>query len=106
VSPVNSGARVPRIVATVFVARAANPQALIPQLQQWASANGYHFEGNDQAGTFDGTSTDNEGAFLGRISGTYSVSGDQVTFRMNRDLSAGEIARRLAGFGLQVISSS
>lgn len=88
-----------------FVAEAPNPQGLFNQIQQWASANGFQLNGDANSGNFRGTPGGIEGMFIGEIIGNYTVSGNCVTIRVNKNLPAGAVSDRLARFGLRLISA-
>jgi len=92
-------------MATEFLAEAPNPQGLFIQIQQWASANGFQLNGGPKSGNFRGTPGGIEGMFMGEIIGNYTVSGNQITIRVNKNIPADAVAQRLARFGLRLIGA-
>lgn len=87
----------------VFVAEAPDPSSLFPKLSASAQANGFVLRGDSNSGMFSGTPSGLAGALIGEISGTYSVSGTQVTIRLDKDLPSSEVDRRLAQFGIRLV---
>jgi hypothetical protein len=92
-------------VPTEFVAEAPNPQAIFSQIQQWASANGFQLNGDAGAGNFRGTPSGIAGFLIGEITGSYTVTGNQVTIRVDKNLPQGEVAQRLGQFGLRLVGA-
>jgi len=90
-------------MATEFLVEAPDPQATFPQIQMWATGNGFQLSGDTNSGYFRGTPSGLAGMLIGEITGTYSVNGIRVTIRVNKNLPPGEVARRLAQFGLRLI---
>ena len=90
---------------TEFIAEAPNPEGVFVQIQQWASANGFQLNGDASSGNFRGRPGGIEGILVGEIRGNYSVSGNRVTIRVDKNLPAGAVADRLARFGLRLIGS-
>ena len=92
-------------MATQFLVEAPNPETLFPQIQQWATANGFQLSGDTNSGRFRGTPGGLAGMLIGEIIGSYTVSGSRVTIQVNKNLPPGEVANRLARVGLRLLSS-
>lgn len=87
-----------------FVASAPNPQGIFSQIQEWAARNGFQLTGDASSGSFGGTAGGLAGAIIDRIDGNCWASGGQVALRVNKDLPAGEVAKRPARSGLTLVS--
>ena len=93
-------------MATEFVVLVSDPRAAHSQLCQWAASNHFQLVGDSSTGNFAGTPSGLAGMLYGEIRGQYSTVGDRVIIQVNKDLPVGEVRRRLAQFGLVLVSYS
>jgi hypothetical protein len=92
-------------MARQFVAVANDPQRLFSQIRDWATQTGVSLNGDASAGIFRGNPGFPASLLFPVISGSYSVSGNQVTIRTDQDLPTREVDKRLQRVGLALVSS-
>ena len=88
-----------------FIVQVDNADEAFPRLKRWADNNGYSVQGNAARGSFRGTPSGVAAFLIGEISGSYAVSGNAVTIRVNKDLPTGAVANALSKHGLRLVQA-
>lgn len=90
----------------MFLISGPDPTEVYVRFRNWAIAYGFELSGEPNRGTLEGTPVGMAGLVVGRIRGSYVVSGDLISLQLEEDLPPNEVSTKLSHFGLRLVRHS